>query len=168
MKNGYFYSPSYGRLTFSQMRLKILDFIKKDASSYYRIVIGSDSAFKNRQKLDIITAIVVHRQGKGGIYFWKRLEKTVKEKMIKLPLVNLRGRIYEEALTSLATANEFLQQIKNNGLFKFEVEIHVDIGQRGSTREMLAEIVGMIRGSGFKVKTKPESYGASKVADRYT
>jgi len=28
--------------------------------------------------------------------------------------------------------------------------------------------VGMIRGSGYTVKTKPESYAASKVADRYT
>jgi len=33
---------------------------------------------------------------------------------------------------------------------------------------MLQEIIGMIRGSGFEIKTKPESYGASKVADRYT
>jgi len=26
----------------------------------------------------------------------------------------------------------------------------------------------MVKGSGYEVKTKPESYGASKVADRYT
>lgn len=33
---------------------------------------------------------------------------------------------------------------------------------------MITEVVGMIRGSGYDVKIKPQSYGASKVADRYT
>ena len=33
---------------------------------------------------------------------------------------------------------------------------------------MLNEVVGMIRGSGFKVKIKPEAYGAQSVADRHT
>ena len=47
------------------------------------------------------------------------------------------------------------------------LEIHTDIGQVGETREMIKEIVGMVRGNGFEVKIKPEAFGASSVADYY-
>jgi hypothetical protein len=33
---------------------------------------------------------------------------------------------------------------------------------------MIAEVVSMIKGNGYEVKTKPDSFGASKVADRHT
>ncbi len=126
----------------------------------YQLVIGSDSQPKNSKATDFVTAIVVHRIGLGGIYFWKRI---VEQKNFVL-----RSRIYQEAALSLSTAEEFLKVFKNDGITKFDVEIHVDIGKFGQTREMIAEVVGMIRGSGFIVKTKPDSYGASKVADRHT
>jgi predicted RNase H-related nuclease YkuK (DUF458 family) len=76
--------------------------------------------------------------------------------------------MYQEAAYSLTAAEEFVSLFKNDGITKYDIEIHVDIGLKGETREMIGEIVGMIRGSGFAVKTKPDSFGASKVADRYT
>jgi len=33
---------------------------------------------------------------------------------------------------------------------------------------MIKEVVGMVRGSGYNAKTKPDAYGASAVADRHT
>ena len=33
---------------------------------------------------------------------------------------------------------------------------------------LVKEIVGMVNGFGFLARTKPESYAASKVADKYT
>jgi hypothetical protein len=69
---------------------------------------------------------------------------------------------------SLKLASEVLFNLSQNKNLKFDFEVHVDIGSQGETRTMLQEIIGMVRGSGFEVKTKPESYGASKVADRYT
>jgi predicted RNase H-related nuclease YkuK (DUF458 family) len=33
---------------------------------------------------------------------------------------------------------------------------------------MIKEVVGMVTGNGFKARTKPESYGASNVADKHT
>jgi hypothetical protein len=80
----------------------------------------------------------------------------------------LRQRMYEEAMMSLDMAETVLALLHKDGITKYNVEIHVDIGTFGDTREMITEIVGMIRGSGYIVKTKPESYAASKVADRYT
>lgn len=52
-------------------------------------------------------------------------------------------------------------------LLDYNLEIHVDVGQHGKTKEIIDEVVGMIIGSGFEVRTKPDSYGASTVADKY-
>ena len=46
--------------------------------------------------------------------------------------------------------------------------IHGYFGERGDTREMIKEVVGMVTGNGFVAKTKPEAYGASYVADKHT
>jgi len=48
------------------------------------------------------------------------------------------------------------------------LEIHVDAGQNGETKNIVNSIVGMVKGNGFNVKIKPESYCASTVADKYT
>ena len=71
---------------------------------------------------------------------------------------------------SMAAAGKLLEEIKKQQKETEELplEIHVDVGTKGDTREMINEIVGMIRGSGYSVKTKPEAYGASNVADRHT
>lgn len=142
------------------IREKIIDFLAKEPERKYQIVIGTDSQPHNGAGVDFVTAIVVHRIGTGGIYFWKR---TVNKKHYVL-----RQRMYEEATLSLATAETVLALLHQDGITKYDVEIHVDIGEFGETREMINEIVGMVRGSGYAVKIKPESYAASKVADRYT
>ncbi|HRU32970.1 MAG TPA: ribonuclease H-like YkuK family protein, partial [bacterium] len=46
--------------------------------------------------------------------------------------------------------------------------IHVDIGMKGETRQLIKEVVGMITSSGYSAKIKPESFGASKVADKHS
>jgi predicted RNase H-related nuclease YkuK (DUF458 family) len=46
--------------------------------------------------------------------------------------------------------------------------VHADVGVEGETRGLIREVVGMIVGSGFTPHVKPESFGASTVADRYT
>lgn len=51
---------------------------------------------------------------------------------------------------------------------KYDFEIHIDVGALGPTREMIKEVVGMVTGNGFVAKTKPESWGASSVADKHT
>lgn len=155
-----FQSPTYGDITLPQVREKILLFLKSDPKKHYRLIVGTDSQPHNGSGVDFVTAIVVHCIGTGGIYFWRR---TVNKKHYVL-----RQRMYEEATMSLDTAETVLALLHYDGITKYDVEIHVDIGKFGDTREMITEIVGMIRGSGYAVKIKPESYAASKVADRYT
>jgi predicted RNase H-related nuclease YkuK (DUF458 family) len=49
-----------------------------------------------------------------------------------------------------------------------KVEIHLDVGIQGDTKELVKEVTGMIVGSGFAAKIKPDACAASTVADRYT
>lgn len=158
--NGFFYSQTYGTCTIEAIRKHMLAYLAADPDRTYRLVIGTDSQPKNGSGTDFVVALVIHRVGAGGIYFWKRIVEHHK--------YVLRQRMYQEAAHSLTIAEEFLAAFKNDGITKYDVEIHVDIGKGGETREMITEIVGMVRGSGYQVKTKPDSYAASKVADRHT
>jgi len=154
-----FNSPTYGQLEFKEMVKKVAGYMKELPDRKYRVVIGSDSQVHNHDDVDFVSAVIVHRIGSGGIYFWQR-------ERISKPYA-LRERIYEEATRSMALAEEFLQGFKDDVL-EYDLEIHVDVGRLGETRAMINEVVGMIRGSGFEVKIKPEAYGAQSVADRYT
>jgi hypothetical protein len=155
-----FQSPTHGFLSYGQVRQRILTFLNDDPDKRYCFVIGTDSQPHNGSGIDFVTAIVVHRVGFGGVYFW---ERTVEKRHFVL-----RQRMYQEAIMSLAAADTLLALLKNDGITKYDIEIHVDIGKRGETREMITEIIGMVRGNGWSVKFKPDSYAASKVADRYT
>lgn len=172
-----FHSPTYGILTFPQIIARISYFTQSAPDHEYRIIIGTDSQNHNgsgavfgrpgsagpgkTSATIFVTALVVHRVGGGGIYFWKGYKKNRP--------YTLRERIYEEALASLEFANDFICRLKGEPrLLEVGLEIHVDIGENGATREMISEVVAMIKGNGYNVKTKPDSFGASKVADRHT
>jgi predicted RNase H-related nuclease YkuK (DUF458 family) len=109
---------------------------------------------------DFVVALAIHRIGAGGVYFWKR--DVVSQKM------SLKERMYREAILSLTSAEDLSALFRENGISKYDVEIHVDIGPNGKTKELISDISGMVRASGYEVKIKPDSFGASKVADRHT
>lgn len=154
-----FNSQTYGPLDFNGVIKTITEYMEEEPDHKYRVVIGTDSQVHNRKETDFVSALIVHRIGSGGIYFWRR-EK------VNHPQ-SLRERIYEEASRSMSLAQEFLKSFEAQVL-QYDLEIHVDVGRLGETRAMISEVVGMIRGSGFKVKIKPEAYGAATVADRHT
>lgn len=153
-----FHSPTLGKMTFEEAISKALEFIAKEEGTY-KVIIGTDSEAISSGLIDFVTALVVHHIGHGGVYFWSRLERN--------HIHSLRQRIYEEAMYSLALAQRVVEVFGKKKTAQ-DIEIHVDIGQKGPTRELIGEVVGMIRGNGFNVKTKPDSFGASSVADRHT
>ena len=159
----YVNSPSLGRISFIRMIEELRNYISADDKRNYTIIIGTDS--QQYMQTDFVTAIVIHRVGAGGRYFW------IREKQDNLHF--LRQRIYLEALKSLEVAQFMMSYIKEilkeeKDKSRFNIEIHVDIGENGKTKEMIKEVVGMIRGNGFEVKTKPLGYGAFVVADKHT
>lgn len=160
-----FISPTKGKLAQPQLIDSVADFIEEKPDLSYRLIIGSDSHLrgKNGQTLlKLVTAIIIHRVGLGGRYFWQaqHLEETK----------TLRDKIYAETMESLNVAQDFLPKLNKrlNGHGHYQLEIHIDVGRAGETREMIKEVAGIVTGNGFTAITKPDSYGASKVADKYT
>ena len=81
----------------------------------------------------------------------------------------LRDRIYKETSISLDFAQVVVPEIRKRiSPSKYDLEIHIDVGPVGPTREIIREVVGMVSGSGYVAKTKPDSWGASSVADKHT
>jgi predicted RNase H-related nuclease YkuK (DUF458 family) len=159
-----FISPTKGKMAVERMVGELVAFMDEDEFAPYRLVIGSDSKSKKlngNQQLDFVTAVVIHRFGKGARYFWQKNRKN--------GLRSLRDKIYTETLLSLSLAQKIVPQLKARASRDcYDLEIHIDVGENGPTREMIREVVGIVNGNGFTAKTKPESYGASCVADKYT
>ncbi len=155
------FNSSFGlKLNISEIVAEIARFIKAEPKRTYKIIIGSDSEQLGERNADFVTAVVVHRLGNGGRYFWRRLELG--------KFHTLRDRIIKEVLFSLDVAKEVLTELKKETITSnWDFEIHADIGENGETRVLIQEVVGMIRANNFEARTKPDSYAATKVADRH-
>ena len=164
MTNGIFHSPSKSDVELDELIDLIKAFVESDQDAQYKLTIGSDSEIKHLADrgtvLNVITAVVIHKKGRGGKYFWKK--KVVEN------VKTLRNKIYHEVFSSLDTAKELVPKLKTKILnTSYDLEIHVDVGEKGETKDMINEVVGVITGNGFIARTKPESYAASSVADKY-
>lgn len=155
-----FTSPTSGKMTLQETFNQIIDFVTENPKAEYKLIIGSDSQTHQDKETTFVTAIIIHRVGKGGRYFFFREKRRYLE--------SLRQRIFFEASLSLDVAGRFSALLSENGHAQLNVEIHLDVGESGDTKELIREVVGMVIGSGFDARIKPESYGASKVADKYT
>lgn len=189
-----FQSVTHGPVELENVISIIKEFLEGKPEADYSLVIGTDSHEKNEgngelklssnghsnghktksngkngysngnsKKINLVTAVLIHRKGFGGKYFWVRRETP--------NIHSLREKIYAETLASLNFATTFVPLLKkelNGKAPNYNLEIHVDVGEHGDTREMIKEVVGMVTGNGFVAKTKPEAYGASYVADKHT
>ncbi|MTI83361.1 MAG: hypothetical protein FH756_05510 [Firmicutes bacterium] len=154
----HFISPTKGKMHFEAMMTDILHYITGLPSSSYKIIIGSDSQVQN--DTCFITAVVVHRLGKGARYFY--------QKRVQRKINSLRQKLFYETALSLELGGRITKYFADNGLADLPVEIHIDAGENGKTRDLIKEVVGMVTGSGFDAKVKPDAYGASSVADKHT
>ena len=156
----YFFSPSRGRMGFEDVFHDLINYIGSQPEANYKLIIGTDSHAYFGECVVFVTAIVVHRVGKGGRYFFQKQRRPF--------MVSLRQRIYYETFLSLEVASRLTKKLAENGHAELNIEIHLDVGEKGDTREMIKEVVGMVIGSGYSACIKPDSYGASNVADRFT
>lgn len=153
-----FHSLTSGEMTLGEVIKKLEEYIGASPKDRYSVIVGSDARQGN--SVDFVSAIVVHRRGSGGRYFWRRIHEK------KTP--DLRSQIYREALLSIELGQYLLKNLDKKKISSHNVEIHIDIGNAGPTRDLIKEVVGMVAGNGFVAKIKPESYAASVVADRHT
>ncbi len=153
-----FFSPTHGKLSFDEMFRRLVGYIEEEPDQQYHLIIGTDSLLA--EDTTFVTAIVVHRVGHGGRYFYRKMRNRKME--------SLRQRILFETSLSLETASKIAGEMSRNGHSELPVEIHLDVGERGETRTIIREVIGMVTGSGFAAVTKPDAYGASKVADKHS
>ncbi|MST04204.1 MAG: hypothetical protein EXS49_01375 [Candidatus Pacebacteria bacterium] len=149
-----------GPLSMEVVVKEIISFMKTDEKMDYKLIIGSDSLLRSEKNADFVTAIVIYKVGNGARYFWRRIEG-------KKKFHTLRDRMFEEVLMSLDIAQKVLDFAKEFNAPKFSFEIHLDIGEKGPTRNVIQELTGMIRAMNFEPKIKPMSFAASNVADKH-
>ncbi len=157
-----FHSWSKGTLTLTRVFDEIISYIKSQPERSYQIIIGSDSAA--RSPVSLITAVTIRRVGNGAVHFWVESDKKI--------FHTFRDRIYEEAMQSITLAQEFRSGLREkfgeDFFWNDKIQVHIDVGENGPTREMIDQVVGMVKGFGFQAVIKPGSFGASQVADRHT
>lgn len=150
-----------GKMPFDGVMREVVGFVKSEPQRFYKIIVGTDSRASDISSL--VTAITVWRVGNGAIHFWTR---TPQKKF-----GSMRDRIWQEAISSITLAQEVrgrLQEELGSDFFWDGNEIHVDIGERGPTKNLIDAVKGMIRGYHFEPVIKPYAFGASVVADRHT
>jgi predicted RNase H-related nuclease YkuK (DUF458 family) len=161
----YFISPSRGKREFFDVINDVVNFVGEDQSSRYDVVVGTDSEEVSQANghpgiAEFVSVITVHRIGRHGRYFWKRISS--------IPVFDRHDRMLKEASFSLELAQRVVAELRGKlDDMNYNFEIHLDIGQNGPTKNMIQELVGMITGNGFTARIKPESYAANKVADRH-
>ena len=160
-------SITHGEIQIEESIMLIKSFLEEKPDEEYSLVIGTDSheraATGDSKSINLVTAVLVHRKGFGGKYFWKR--KNVPD------IHTLREKIYAETVESLNFALFFVPLLRkelNGNSPIYNLEIHIDVGEHGDSRDMIKEVVGMVTGNGFVAKTKPHAYGATYVADKHT
>lgn len=155
-----FVSPTKGPMSMVQVAEDICRFREEMPEDTYKLIVGADSQPQSARYATLfVTAIIIHRVGKGArFYFLKR--------PYRKPLA-FRQRIFNEAAMALEVVQALEEALHDAGL-KVPIEIHLDIGEGGETKVLIKDIVGWIMQSGYETKIKPDSFGASKVADRFT
>lgn len=150
-------SITYGNVDFNKMFEIIKNFASKLPKERYHISVGTDS--QNFDLTKVVLVVSVHRIGYGGIFFYdiKKVKK----------LTDINQKLFYETSISLELAMKLSKKFKSEN-FNYEIGIHVDAGESGPTSRIIPEITTWVRSCGFECKTKPDSYAASTIADRYS
>ena len=166
LNSGHFFSPSKGNLNIEEVTKEIFGYMQELPEYQYEVVVGCDSPSSDKPFFPI--AIVVLRTGAGGRFFLKKMQYD--DKFLK-KFVFWKNRILQEVYLSCELAlslREVLEKENKLGLkYQFQY-IHADVGEKGKTREMVKEVIGLIKSNGFEARIKPQSFAATVVADRYT
>ena len=158
-----FYNETLKRhIGLDELISEIIKYIEKEPKAEYKITVGTDSNASHWAQF--VTAVSILRVGNGGRYFWTKSEK------IFCP--TLRDRIYKETMQSITFTQELKSRLKEKIGEEFfwdnKISVHIDVGQKGPTKDLIEGVVGMVKGYGFEAVIKPDSFCAFVVADRHT
>jgi|TARA_X000001388_G_scaffold35248_2_gene24824 predicted RNase H-related nuclease YkuK (DUF458 family) len=157
LKQKEWVTGSKHHIDFSDVASVVLKYVDKGS----KIFIGCDSFVSNR-KICFATTLCLYGGDEPGRYFF------FKEKVPKRYYNQLATRITEEARRSLELA-EFLKneyKLKSNTM-----ELHLDISPTNAnngTSKFSEMLKGLVIGSGFSCKIKPDAWASQSIADRHS
>jgi predicted RNase H-related nuclease YkuK (DUF458 family) len=165
-----FHNLTEDNMTFERVFSRLLRFIEVEPSSCYHLSIGTDSQV-HHDETRFISAVHLHRKGKGA---WGCLREIIIPREIR----SVREKIsletaYSQELAFMFSTNhldemtDILLPYADEGA-DLRFEIHLDIGRRGVTKDLIQEMTGRINSMGLEARIKPDSYAASSYANRYT
>jgi predicted RNase H-related nuclease YkuK (DUF458 family) len=150
-------SITYGKVDFDKMFHIIKNFVSKAPKESYNISVGTDS--QNFDLTKVVLVVSVYQVGHGGIFFYevKRVKK----------IYDINQKLFYETSISLELAMKLSEKFHEEN-FNYSIGIHVDAGQNGPTKRFIPEITSWVNACGFDCKTKPYSYAASTIANKYS
>ena len=149
-------SITHGKLQESEVFSIVYNTLRLNPHKY-SLYVGTDSQVYDETKVAIV--IILYEIGKGGKFFWHiDYERN---------FFSLRERMFHEATQSIELGKRLTNYLLDKDL-EFDIIIHVDLGRKGKTRDLINDIVGYVTAEGFAVEFKPDSIAASVVADRYS
>lgn len=137
---------------------EFLSIMKNYSNMGMTLYVGADSMLYNTYcTFSCIVAVHSNELRIANYYFQK-------QKMYDNKFKILENKILKEIEFSINTANFLRENIP-----EANIEVHVDIGDtiKNATRHLVDNAKGWVKGMGFEVKIKPDSW-ASSVADWHT
>jgi len=150
-----FISPTYGEVDENFIVNFLSDKLKHSKKHNYKVIVGTDSQTSYKTKIVLVVCLL--DEGHGGSFFY-HIDWLNKIK-------DLNTKIYTETQNSLSFAKTLNEMLFKERLCP-DVEIHVDIGQDGKTKNLIQGITGWVHSEGYICKIKTESYVASTIADK--
>ncbi|MBN8218986.1 MAG: hypothetical protein J0L75_20275 [Spirochaetes bacterium] len=159
MKPGVFLNSMGECFTLAQMLAEMDAFAAGERNREYAVIIGTDSQVHARETT-FVTAVIIHRIGESARFFYRRTESQAK--------LDLAGRILHETSESIALLEHLVDSAVIRRLGREVIEVHIDAGSRGKSQRVMDACINYVKGMGYNYRVKPEAYGATHVADRYT
>jgi len=153
-----FDSLTYDKVTEQEMN----NIIKERCSvmEEYEIHVGTDS--QSYSGTNVVVVVLILEMGdisnKARFFF----SKTTRVKRFE----NLRVKIESEVNESIMLGLRLKEFCRQNDIPEERVEIDLDVGRNGPTKDLIQAMVGWVVGSGFKCNIKPDSPAASSIADK--
>lgn len=169
-----FRNVSESGLSLDDVQARIMAFMEQDPKAEYHFIVGTDSQV-HRGSTRFITGIIIRRMGRGAWACYRQMT-------VPRELRSLREKLTIETVLSQEVAGYFTMQLLPRmealimpHLYKgaaLELFIDIDAGThptRNKTSRYVKEMIERVEAMGvYAARVKPDSYGASAYANRFT
>tara|TARA_B100000700_G_scaffold330703_1_gene458433 strand:- start:4098 stop:4583 length:486 start_codon:yes stop_codon:yes gene_type:complete len=157
LKSNFWFDPKGNTIDIDDLIVELRAHTKDKG----RIFIGTDS-FMTKDICVFVTAVCLHgaENQQGGRYFLKR------DRVPVGPFRLLVTRMLEEVTKTVNTTLMISETCPEANL-----ELHLDIStspDKGATGKYAEQLTGYAKSTGFPIRTKPDSWASSAVADKHS